>query len=459
MQQTRRQFLGAASAAAAFSIVPRHVLGGPGFVAPSEKINIAMVGAGGRALQNMQELFKESDCQIIAVADPVGDIANFFYRSIAGREPMIERVKEHYGKTSQGYECRGYVDFRELLDKEKEVDAILCSTPDHWHASVSIPAMKAGKHVYCEKPLTHNIWEAREMARVAEETGVATQMGNQGHSREGIRQTVELLHAGAIGPVREVHAWASISRWNRTLAGPPSEDQVPADLDWDLWLGPRETRPYSHAYHPVAWRDFWDFGAGTLGDFACHDVDGAFWALDLARPTRIESQMAGYSDQQIVPHGEIVYYDFDTRGEMPPVKLTWYGGGLKPQTPRDWPSNEPLPSRGALFIGDDGILFQAGAGGDPRILGARGQEFQTPEPTLARSKGHYRDWLDACKGGEKASSHFGYGAGLTELALLGVASMRLGKAIEWDADAMKATNLPEADPILKGHYREKYKLI
>ncbi|HEX6986934.1 MAG TPA: Gfo/Idh/MocA family oxidoreductase [Planctomycetaceae bacterium] len=461
MKTTRRQFLAtAASAAAAFTIVPRHVLGGPGHVPPSEAINVALVGAGGRAVQNLRELFKEADCRVVAVADPVEhiDLSEFFYKGVAGRGPVVETVEKHYGEKTPGFKCAAYEDFRELLDKEKDLDAVLCSTPDHTHACVSVPAMRAGKHVYCEKPLTHNVWEARLMAQVAAETGVATQMGNQGHSNEGIRKVVEWLRAGAIGPVREVHAWASTSRWNKTLAGPPEGADVPAGVNWDLWLGPREERPYSPAYHPVAWRDFWDFGAGTLGDFGCHDLDAACWALDLAAPESIESRAAGYSDGQITPHGELVFYEFGPRGDMPPVKVTWYGGGLKPATPKDWPAGEPLPGRGVLFVGDKGVMFGAGAGGEPKLLGKLDEEFERPEPTIPRSKGHYRDWLDACKGGEPAGSNFAYGARLTELALLGVASLRLGKRIDWDAAAMKAKGLPEADAILKEAYRPGWEI-
>jgi predicted dehydrogenase len=273
-----------------------------------------------------------------------------------------------------------------------------------------------------------------------------------------MRKLVELIRSGAVGAVREVHAWAPASRWNKTLAGPPETTPVPQGVNWDLWLGPREERPYSPAYHPVAWRDFWDFGAGNLGDFGCHDLDGACWALDLAAPKSIEGRVAGYTDQQITPHGEIVFYEFDARGEMPPVKVTWYGGGLRPATPADWPKGDDLPSRGVLFVGERGVIFQPGAGGEPRLLGKLADEVRRPELTLARSNGHYRDWLDACKGGEPASSNFAYGARLTELALLGVASIRLGKPIRWNAAEMRAEGLPGADAILKESYRPGWEI-
>jgi predicted dehydrogenase len=459
MKTNRRQFLAsAAGAAAAFTIVPRHVLGGPGFVPPSETINIALVGAGGRALQNLRELFKQDDCRVVAVADPVKhiDLSDFFYKSIAGREPMVETVEKHYRERTPGFKCAAYEDFREMYHREeKNFDAVLCSTTDHLHAAVSLPAMFAGKHIYCEKPLTHNIWESRLMAAAAKETGVATQMGNQGHSNEGIRKTVEWIRAGLIGPVREVHAWASTSRWNKTLAGKPEPAPVPSGVNWDLWLGPREERPYSPAYHPVAWRDFWDFGAGTLGDFGCHDLDAACWALDLERPTSVEARTAGYTDSYITPHGELVFYEFGPRGDLPVVKVTWYGGGLKPSTPKDWPQGEALPGRGVLFFGDEGTLFAAGAGGEPRLLGkAEDRRADLPEPTIPRSKGHYRDWLDACKGSEPASSRFEYGARLTELALLGVAAIRSGKRLERDGDEIAVPR-----EIYQGTYRSGWEIV
>jgi predicted dehydrogenase len=318
--------------------------------------------------------------------------------------------------------------------------------------------MRSGKHVYCEKPLTHNIWEARQVAKTAKETGVATQMGNQGHSTEGIRATVEWIQSGAIGPVREVHAWVGAKRWNPTLTGRPSDEHsVPAGLNWDLWLGPRSPRPFHPAYFPVAWRDFWDFGCSGLGDFGCHDLDAACWALDLHTPVSVEAHAAGGSTE-IGPHGCLAYYHFDARGQQPPVKITWYDGGLQPERPAAWPAKEKLPSRGILFVGDKGSLFCGGAGGKPRLLG-RSEEGQKPPPaTLPRSHGHHRDWLDACKGGKPASSNFEYGTRLTEIVLLGVLSLRTGQRIEWDAANLKAKGVPAADAIIKESYRKGWEL-
>src|SRR5262245_29244703 len=260
MVTSRRRFISTAAPAAAFTILPRHVLGGRGMVAPSDKVNIAIVGAGGQGRTNARELMRLADAQIIAVADPAEhwNLDAFYFRGVAGRGPVRAEIEKHFAEKTPNFRCAAYEDFRVMLEKEKAIDAILCATPDHLHAYVSLLAMRAGKHVYCEKPLTHNLWEARQVARVAKETGVATQMGNQGHSADGIRETVEWIHSGALGPVREVHAWVGARRWNPTLTGRPKEEvPVPAGLNWDLWLGPREQRPYSSAYVPVAWRDFW----------------------------------------------------------------------------------------------------------------------------------------------------------------------------------------------------------
>lgn len=455
---SRRQFLvKTVAAAGAFSLVPRYVLGGPKFVPPSEKINVAVVGVGGQGRTNVRALFPHADTQIIAVADPIArcDLDPFYYKGLGGREPVRAEIEKHYSAKTPNFRCAGYEDFRVMLEKESAVDAILCATPDHQHAYVSVRSMKAGKHVFCEKPLTHNIWEAREVARVAKETGVATQMGNIGHSTDGMRETCEWIWDGAIGTVREVHAWVSAYRWNKTLTGRPTETPtVPEGVNWDLWLGAREVRPYHPAYTPVTWRDFWAFGGGGLGDFGCHDMDAATWALDLKEPTTVEAHAAGQMNAEIGPHGEIVYYQFPARGDKPAVKLTWYDGGLMPPRPDEWSADEKMPGRGVLFIGDKGLLFCGGAGGKPRLLpDSRNEAYQKPAASLKRSRGHHRDWLDAIKGGGPASSNFEYGAKLTEITLLGILSLRTGKKIYWDAANLKAIGVPEADVIIKEQYR------
>ncbi|MHB8973810.1 MAG: Gfo/Idh/MocA family protein [Pirellulaceae bacterium] len=462
MNTTRRQFMRTTAAAVAATIVAPHVLGGPRYVAPSDKVNIALVGAGGQGRTNVRALFQESDAQVIAVADPIEQYSldAFYYKDFGGRQPVRAEIEKHYAEKTPNYRCAEYEDFRVMLEKEPAIDAVLCATPDHLHAYVSLIAMRAGKHMFCEKPLTHNVWEARRVAQVAKESGVATQMGNIGHSNVGIRVTCEWIWDGAIGPVREVHTWVGANRWNKQLTGRPTETPpVPAGVNWDLWIGPREPRPYHPAYTPVTWRDFWDFGGGGLGDFGCHDLDAACWALDLVAPTTVEARPAGNMDRDIVPHGELCYYNFGPRGDKPAVRVTWYDGGLQPPCPEELPRGSTLPGRGALFIGDKGKMLCDGAGGMPRLLPyEKTAEYQKPAESIPRSKGHHRDWLDACKGGTPASANFEYGARLTELTLLGIASLRTGKKIYWDVANMQAVDEPEVAAVLKESYRSGWEI-
>jgi predicted dehydrogenase len=458
---SRRKFIGStALAVAGFNLVPRHVLGGPKYVPPSEKINVAIVGCGGRGLLNLQQsLFPMPDVQVIAVADPVEvqDLHAYYYKDTAGRLAVKDLTEKFYSQKTPNYRVADFEDFRVMLEREKEIDAVLCAMPDHLHASVCVPAMRLGKHVYCEKPLAHNVWETRQMAKVARETGVATQMGNQGHSDGFIRQTCEIIWEGALGDVREVHAWTKATRWNKTLlGGRPSAEPIPKGINWDLWLGPREARAYNSAYNPVRWRDFWDFGTSSIGDFFCHNFDPAFWALDLREPLSIEACGVGGVDSYIAPAAGLYTYRFGPRGKMPALTFTWYEGGLMPPRPEGLEEDDQLGANGngILIIGDKGMLTCPGWAGRPRLLpGSRDETYKRPSATLPRSKGHHRDWLDACKGGKPASANFEYSAALTEVGLLGLVAMRLGKKLYWDATAMKATNAPEADKYLKETYR------
>jgi predicted dehydrogenase len=465
----RRKFIGSTAAAmAGISLVPRHVLGGQKFVAPSDKVNIAIIGCGGQGRTNVRTLFAQTDMQIIALADPVEfhNLDGFYYRGTAGRLPLKAEIEKRYAERSPNFKVADYEDFRVMLEKEKSIDAILCATPDHLHAYVCVAAMRLGKHVYCEKPLTHNVWEARLVASVAKETGVATQLGNHGHSGEGLRQTCEWIWDGAIGDVREVHAWTAATRWNikKNCSGRPPEEPVPQGVNWDLWLGPRETRPYSSAYSPVSWRDFWDFGTAPIGDFFCHNFDPAFWALDLREPISIEAHGVGGRDVYMAPAGGLYTFRFGPRGKMPAVTFTWYDGGLMPARPEGLEDGDVLGAsgNGILFVGDKGMLTCPGWAGPPRLLpGSKDKAYKRPEKTLPRSNGHHRDWLDACKGGKPASANFEYGAGLTEIGLLGLVAMRLGngKKILWDAKAAKTTNAPEADEYLKESCRKGWEIV
>jgi predicted dehydrogenase len=454
---TRRQFLATAPAAVlAFSAVPRHVLGGPCYVAPSDRVHIAVIGAGGQGRYNTLWTLKEPDAQFVAVCDPYEQ----WDRGTGGRKSLQAEIQRLQSERGTPGECRDYADFRILLEREKGIDAIMCATPDHLHAVICIAAMKLGKHVYCEKPLTHNIWEARQVARVARETGVATQMGNMGHSGEGIRRTCEWLSAGVIGTVREVHAWGDGGRWITRSGRPPETPPVPASLDWDLWLGPRPMRPYHPDYTPSTWRGWWAFGGGNLGDMGCHNLDPAFWALHLDRPSAVQATSPGV-DPEITCHCTMYYYSYGPRQGLPPLKVTWYDGGLRPPHPDGLDPEIPLEGggNGIYFLGDKGVISCPGWGGAPRLLPHSLREsFQPPPLVLPRSKGHIRDWLDACKGGPPASSNFEYGARLTEMVLLGNVALRAGVKILWDADAMKAINAPEADAFLKGEYRSGWQI-
>ena len=463
---SRRQFINTtATAAAAFSLVPRHVLGGPKFVAPSEKISIAIIGCGGQGRTNTRTLFQFADVQITAVADPIEhhNLDAFYYKGEAGRLPVKQEIEKNYSSKTPNYKVSDYQDFRVMLEKEKAIDAILCATPDHQHAYVCVTAMRQGKHAYCEKPLTHNVYEARLVAKVAKETGVATQLGNQGHSGDGIRQTCEWIWNGAIGEVREVHSWTGASRWNKKhTGGYPASEPVPKGVNWDLWLGPRAERPYSSIYSPVSWRDFWDFGTAPIGDFFCHNFDPALWALDLKEPLSIEAFGAGGVDSYIAPPGGIYTYHFGARGKMPPVKFTWYDGGLMPARPEGLEDDDQLGAggNGILFVGDKGMLTCPGWAGDPRLLpGSKHESYKRPAKTLPRSKGHHRDWLNAIKGGPQPSANFEYGAVLSEIGLLGLVAMRVGKKMYWDAKAMKSPNVPEADKYLNGFYRKGWEVV
>jgi len=465
---SRRGFLAStAGAAAGVTVLPRYILGGEGITPPSEKLNIAVIGAGGQGTTDMKALLAYPDVQVMAVCDVAEKTeSRWDDDNWTGRGPAMKTVNDHYAsneKTKEYKPCAGYVDFREMFEKEKNIDAVLIGTPDHIHAIATMWAIKNKKHVYCEKPLTHSIWESRRIAEAAREAGVVTQMGNQGHSGEGIRLTVEWIRDGAIGEVREVHSWSHNSgRYEGTPAIRPEEKPpVPDGLDWDLWLGPRPKRPYHRGLHPGMWRAWWDFGNSTLGDMACHNVDPAFWALDLGHPTSVEANSSRFNDET-APVAAIYHYQFPARGKMPPVKLTWYTGGLFPPKPEELEEGRVLDGKGngVLFIGDKGKIMCAGWGGSPLIIpDSKMKEYKRPARTLPRTNGdHTRDWVNAIKKGTKACSDFSYSAHLTEVVLLGNVALRAGKKIYWDGANMKATNAPEADKLINPGYNNGWTL-
>jgi len=463
---TRRDFIGAAATAAAFTIVPRSVLGGANDTGPSGRINVAIIGTGGQGITNIKNLLRLPDVQVVALCDvnEESDYSQFYYGGTAGLKPATKIVQEHYGQqtASGNYKgCATYIDFYEMLEKEeKNIDAVLVATPDHVHAVACMGAIKKKKHVYCEKPLAHSIYEVRMVTEAARKAGVVTQMGNQGHSDEGIRLTVEWIRDGAIGPIREIHAWTGVGGegWYKGNGRPDDTPAVPAGLDWDRWLGPAPYRPYHIAYAPYRWRGWWDFGTGAIGDMACHNTDPAFWALDLGHPESVEACSTKLNNET-VPEAAIYYYKFAAQGARPAVTMAWYDGGMMPPRPRELEQDREMGGNGIYFVGDDGVIKCEGWGGPPRIIPeTKMKAYKRPAKTIARTEGHHRDWINACKSGGKACSNFDYAGLLTEVVLLGNVALRTGKKLEWDGPNMKATNAPEADKYIRPVYRDGWSL-
>ncbi len=459
----RRRFAAAAAAATAATILPRHVLGGPGFVAPSDTVNVAVIGVGGQGRTNVRALLAEKDCRVVAIADPAEDwdLTRFYFGGHAGRGPVRAEIEAAYAERAPGVRCAEYEDFRVMLEREKAIDAVLIATPDHLHAYASILAMRAGKHVYCEKPLTHSVWEARAVGRVAAETGVATQMGNQGHSGEGYRQSLEWIADGAIGAVREVHAWTGNGAGNaaRVEGTPPT----PPGLNWDLWIGTREPRPFHPAYAPCTWRRFWAFGGGALPDMALHNLDPAYGALGLDAPETVEASST-FTDAETCPTALCVTWRFAPTAARGAVAAHWYDGGLRPPTPTGIDPDDPKQrlgegDNGLLLVGEKGLLTCAGWSGMPRLLPLElHRSYVRPPKTIPRVEGHHADWLRACKGGPPASANFAYAARFTEMVLLGNVALRARKRIRWDAAGFRATNAPAADRYLRDDYRKGWEL-
>ena len=445
---TRRDFVKTstllAGTAGAFTIVGRHVLGGPRAIAPSEKMNVAGIGIGGMGAGNLRNLESEN---IVALCDVDTDYA--------------ANTVKRYPK------AKFYVDYREMLDKQNDIDGVMIATPDHTHSVISMAAMRAGKHVYCQKPLTHDVHEARMLAKTAKEAKVATQMGIQGHSGEGIRMIREWVQAGLIGEVREVDAWCSLSyypwghaSWSSNWSERPKETPpVPAGLNWDLWIGPAAMRSYHRAYHPRTWRCWWDFGSGMMGDRGAHTFDPIVWALDLTAPTTIDATTCG-NTPEVHPLSAIVTYHFPARDKMPPVKLTWYEG-TRPPRPHDLEDGRRLPAEGgALLKGSKGTIMCGVYGNSPRIIPeAKMQAATLPEKTIPRvGASHEQDWVRACKTGEPAGADFSYSGPLTEICALGNIAQRADTRIVWDAEAMKITNVAQANQYIRTEYRKGWTL-
>lgn len=441
----RRQFISQTSAAIGMASLSAARLSA---ASPNNKLNIAAIGVGGMGSGNIEKCSGEN---VVALCDV--DL-------------------KRGGKTFAAYpKAKQFRDFRVMFDKmEKEIDAVIIATPDHTHAVATLEAMRRGKHVYTQKPLTHTIWEARQLTEAARRYGVATQMGNQGHSSNGARQTVEWIQAGVIGDVREVHCWSDRplrgTRFEKSLYWPQGvanrpekKETVPDTLDWDLWLGPAPYRDYSSDYVPFDWRGWWDFGTGALGDMGCHIIDHPYWALKLGYPTSVEASST-HIHSETAPLASLVTYHFPARGELPPVRMIWYDGGIKPPRPEELEAHEEWPVDGVLYVGDRGKIVHKSHGGKPSLLPlSRMRGFQRPDETLPRIKGsHEQNWIDACKGGEPACSNFDYSGPLTEVVLLGNLAIRTEGHLLWDGPNMRVTNNEAANQFVRREYRQGWKL-
>ena len=444
---SRRRFLGTAAAAATFTIVPRHVLGGPGYTAPSDKLNIACVGVNGKGQSDIQGVSTEN---IVALCD-VDD------------EMMATTIREDSAKNPQLLKATKYRDFRVMLEKEKGIDAVTVSTPDHTHAVIAMMAIKMGKHVFVQKPLTHTIREARELAKVAKESNLVTQMGNQGHASEGARLINEWIADGAIGDVTEVHAWTNRPIWPQGIDRPETIPSVPSTLDWNVWLGPAPWRPYHPAYHPFTWRGWWDFGTGAIGDMGAHFLDQPYWALNLGAPITVEASSTEMK-KETYPLASILRYHFPARGKMPPVKLLWFDGGMKPPRPDDLEPGRRMGDEGGgvIYYGTKGKLLHGVYAGNPRLIPeTKMQEYKRPAKTIPRSPGIHEEWIEAIKAGKKSTTDFSYSSALTEMMLLGNVAIRAAKdnvVLQWDAETMCVTNLPGANEYLQMPCREGWSL-
>jgi predicted dehydrogenase len=447
---SRRGFLAATAGSLGFSIVPRHVLGGPGYTPPSERVNVAGIGAGGMGGGDISTHSKNG-ANIVALCDVDDERGAGSFRAFP--------------------KARRYKDFRVMLDKEGgNIDAVSVGTPDHIHAVATLAAIRAGKHVYCQKPLTHTLRECREVTKAAHKAGVATQMGNQGHATEGARLTNEWIRAGILGEVREVHVWSDRPGhlWKQGIDRPKGTPPVPPTLDWNLWLGPIVERPYNPAYAPVSWRGWRDFGTGALGDMGCHIIDHPVWALEFGAPTLVEASTTldgsvlegNRPNFETYPIAAIITYDFPARGPLPPVRMTWYDGGLMPPAPSEMPSGRRLPDNGVLYVGSKGKMYHGSHGGMPELLPvALMEQARTVPKTFNRSPGHYEEWLLACKGGPKPVSNFDYAGPLTEVVLLGVLALRApGTRLEWDSENQKVKNAPELSQYVHTEYRTGWTL-
>lgn len=440
-RSSRRTFLKTATAAsAAMTLIPRHVLG-QGQTPPSEKLNIAGIGLGGMGTGDVASC-AQAGHNIVALCDP-------------DRSYLAENAKKYPG-------AKLYTDFRKMLETQKDIDAVTIATPDHVHAVATAMAMKLGKHVHCQKPLTHSVYEARMIGKLARETKVATQMGNFGQAGEEPRRVAELIWAGAIGTLKEVHAWSNrnpdISP--RGIARPQETPACPAHIDWDLWVGPARSRPYHPCYHPFSWRGWWDFGTGVLGDIGCHELSAIFKAMKIGHPVSVEACSTNWQrpkeiSSETAPLASITHYKFAASDTHGPLSIFWYDGGMRPPRPEELEPDRPFAENdGTMYVGDKGIMLRSRLIPDRKL-----DEFGRPPQKLERSPGHWKEWLDACRGGKPAGSNFAdHAAHLAEVVLLGNIAIRMNRKLEWDPVNLKFPNCPEADALVNPPYRQGFSL-
>jgi predicted dehydrogenase len=439
---TRRHFLKSSAATGAFLIAAPAFLRGKNL---NEKLNIAIIGAGGRGAGNTQSVASEN---IVALCD-------------VNENALNSAAKKYPG-------ARKYIDFRKLYEQSNDIDAVVVSTAEHTHVFATLPALQLGKHVYCEKPLTHTVWEARLISDAAKNAKIATQMGTQMHATENFRRVVELIQSGAIGGVSEAHVWVSRAwGWQTpeeaaankdilSVQDRPSEAMpVPAGVHWDLFVGPAPERPFHQVYWPgPKWYRWWDFGSGTMSDLGSHWIDLPFWALNLRHPLSIEAS-GPPPHPEIAPASMSATYEYGPRGEMPPVKLTWHQGTAKPPQYRE--KTIPQWGNGVLFVGTKGMLL-SDYGKHILLPEDDFKDFKRPAPFIPRVAGHHAEWLDACKTGKPTGSNFDYGGALTEANHLGNIAYRVGKKIEWDPVQLRAKNCPEAEPLIRKEFRKGWNL-
>lgn len=441
---SRRRFIRSTiGTVAGISILPSHVIAGLGHKAPSDKLNIAGIGVGGKGYKNLKQMETEN---IVALCDVDWKYAN---RNSFREWPIAPKYK----------------DFREMFEKQNDIDAVMIATPDHTHALPALMAMRKGIHVFLQKPLTHTVYESRVLTETARKYEVATQMGNQGNSGEGIRQICEWIWAGKIGDITKVDAWTNRPIWPQGLERPKKEMRIPKTLDWDLFIGPAPIRPYNEIYHPWNWRGWWDFGTGALGDMACHILDPVFKALKLKYPESVQGTSSPINNQS-APNAEMVVYEFPSRDNlpkvaMPPVKVSWYDGGLMPPRPDELKDGQIMgdKSGGCIFHGTKGKLMCGTYGENPTLLPTSEMSyFEAPQKTIRRVtngiKGHEQDWIRACKESPKnrleASSNFDYAGPLNEMVVMGVLAVRLQslkRKLIWDGPNMQFSNIGSKDEI------------